>query len=224
MKEYRYKELTWLATFYSLLFLILSTDMFNNVALMDNTSQFILDLLKTICISCIIPLFAFLADCILSTDTKDKILGLFFIRKTGEVVFSRIKNGKFKDNRIDSKTVANKYKEIIDGLPTGSKQKHKYENENWYKIYKRNSDVGSVVQSQKDYLVCRDMFIQSVLIIPVYILSVFVLKNVHFSIEYIVTVLLMSTFINVAAHNKMKRFVFTVIVRDALSDENDKEV
>lgn len=215
MKDYREKELKYLMIILILLFVVLCTPI-KELNITDiELHKSLTTVFSSIVVSSILSLATFICDCLLSSNLKDKMVGLIFIPKAGKTIFTRINNGSVKDDRFSNSEAKIKYKEIISNIPKDKKERYKYENSNWYGIYKRYQEKGQVSQSQKDYLTCRDLFIETVLFLVLYFLSlVFYSEFVVFSFKYLLVIILIAIVTNVSTHVKMNRFVNTVIALD----------
>ncbi len=215
MKNYRDKELKYLMILLILLFLVYCTPIKNLSFTAIELSETLTTAFSGIVISSVLSLTTFLLDCLISTNLKNKTVGLFFIHKAGETIFTRINNLSVKDDRFLIFEAKTQYKEIICNIPKNDKERYEYENSNWYKIYRKYQDKGQVLQSQKDYLTCRDLFIETILFLVLYFLSlIFYRELVVFSFEYLSIVIVISVLTNVSTHVKMNRFVNTVIALD----------
>lgn len=215
MKDYREKELKYLMIILVLLFVVLCTPI-KELNITDiELHKSLTTIFSSIVISSILSLATFICDCLLSTNLKTKMVGFIFIPKAGETIFTRINSGSVKDDRFLNSEAKMKYKEIISNLPKDKKDRCKYENSNWYKIYQRYQEKGQVSQSQKDYLTCRDLFIETILFLVLYFLSlIFYNEFVVFSSKYLLIIILIAMVTNVSTHVKMHRFVNTVIALD----------
>ena len=223
MKEYRNKELKYLMTFYVFLFILLCTSLLESIiAISNNAYESISNILEGILVSGIISVCVFLIDCIISSKLKDKMVGLFFIRRAGEKIFTKISQNKEFDDRFSVKLAKMKYKTIIDNLPKTEKEKYSYENANWYSIYQKNRENEAIKQSQKDYLLCRDLFSQTIVFLAIYFASLIFLNSiVEFSWKFLVVLLVFGVITNIATHVKMSRFVNTVIACDMNNKEGE---
>ena len=149
MKDYREKELKYLMIILILLFVVLCTPI-KELNITDiELHKSLTTVFSSIVVSSILSLATFICDCLLSTNLKDKMVGLIFIPKAGETIFTRINNGSVKDDRFSNSEAKIKCKEIISNIPKDKKERYKYENSNWYGIYKRYQEKGQVSQSQK---------------------------------------------------------------------------
>lgn len=215
MKDYREKELKYLMIIFILLFVVLCTPI-RELDITDiELHQALTTIFSSIVVSSVLSLATFICDCLLSTNLKDKMVGLLFIPKAGETIFTRINNSSVKDNRFLNSEAKIKYKEIISNIPKDKKDRYEYENSNWYKIYKIYQDKGQVSQSQKDYLTCRDLFIETIVFLVLYFLSlIFYGAFVTFSFKFLLIIILTAVVTNISTHVKMNRFVNTVIALD----------
>lgn len=214
IKDYREKELKWLMTLYIILMLLLSTSIIKDLSLIgieSFTYANIAELVEFSAVSGVISLLVVICDSLLSTNTKDKLVGLLFLKKPGETIFSDIDNNKVKDDRFSKDEAKLKYKSIIENIPEN--ESCEYENSNWYRIYQKHKDDDAIKQTQKDSLVCRDLFVQTLLFIPSYLLLLLI-DGVTFSWKFLVLLILFAVLTNIAARNKRRRFVLTVISVD----------
>ena len=221
MKDYRDKELNYLLFILIFLFLIWCTPILEVKPLTGKNSMLeaLSNAIESVIISGILSLGVFLCDCSISSKSKDKLVGLFIIPRPGETIFSRIKNGVFVDDRFLVEDAKNKYSDIISNLPTEKKAKRNFENAKWYKIYLFHQEKEKVKQSQKDSLICRDLFVETVLFFLLYCLSLIIFPQlVTFSWKFIATLVAIASVSNRAAHVKMDRFVNTVIAVDIAED------
>ncbi len=224
MKDYREKEMKYLLITYVLLFLFWCTGIFEEVSnTIDKDWSAILSAIEGVIISGVLSLITFIADSLFSSGHKDKLVGLFFIPRSGCTIFTRILNSKIDDDRFTISEAKEQYAHIIANLPSVKKEKFAYENSQWYKIYYQYQDKGSIVQAQKDYLLCRDLFIETIIFIVLYLISILVFnKIVLFSKEFIITLILMAAITNIATHKKMNRFANNVISTDIASTKGKK--
>lgn len=219
MKDYREKELKYLMVILVLLFIFLCTP-FKELSVTDiELHKTLTTIFSSIAVSSLLSLATFICDCLLSTNLKNKLVGLFCIPKAGETIFTRLNKCSVKDDRFLNSEAKTKYKEIISNIPQNKKERYEYENSNWYKIYKKYQDKGQVSQSQKDYLTCRDLFIETIVFLVLYFLSLIIYGEfVTFSFKFLVIIILSAVVTNISTHIKMNRFVNTVIALDVAND------
>ena len=216
MKEYREKEMKFLMISYLLLFFLLCTDGFVKIGLnLKSLLETIFPLAESMMVAGVISLFVYIADSLISSSFKDKLIGLFFIPKAGSVIFSRISRGKQIDDRFAIIDAQKHYESIIQNLGEDTKANRIYENSQWYKIYCKFQDKGAVNQTQRDYLLCRDLYIESIMFLTLYfVASLFLSEWVRFSLAFIIILFSITIITNITTHVKMKRFVNTVIALD----------
>ena len=154
----------------------------------------------------------FMADMVPSR-LKDKIIYWIWGRP-GDTIFIQIKNSD-NDKRFSYKQAYQKYKVIYDELEriNDSEKRCKFENENWYKIYKKYKNEGSVFSAQKDFLFYRDLTVVLIEIFSLYLLCCIVsLLSWQSVILGIILVEIVCTYC--IAHIKAVRFVENVIAMD----------
>jgi len=90
-------------------------------------------------------------------------------------------------------------------------------------IYQIYQEKGQVKQSQRDYLLCRDIFCITIEFLVLYIISLFLFKGtIHYSLKFIFVLLGIAIMSNISTHIKMNRFVNTVIAID-IANKNHTE-
>lgn len=131
----------------------------------------------------------------------------------GYTIFSDMKK-KVNDDRFLQEDVLVKYKHVYDNMPM--KNRDKYENANWYKIYDECKDEAKVFTANQDYLLCRDMNIITIWLLVAYIIAVFLMKILVFSWNVILFLVLEYIATNIAMRVKGKRLAYNVIAVDIL--------
>lgn len=117
MKDYRDKELKYLMIILILLFIVLCTPI-KELNITDiELHKTLTTIFSSIVVSSILSLATFICDCLISTNLKNKMVGLFFIHRSGETIFTRINNCSVKDDRFLNSEAKTKYKEIISNIP-----------------------------------------------------------------------------------------------------------
>ena len=113
IKDYRNKELTWyIIANILILFCMLSGFNLNITSEVSSTAEIVNKVLGISVFSGIIYVFVFILDSIFDSTTKKYIVNLKF-KLPGQVVFSNLKNKKYKDIRFTLEDVENKYKEYM---------------------------------------------------------------------------------------------------------------
>lgn len=172
-------------------------------------------------ISGVLSLITFLGDSLISSNLKDKLVGLFFIPRSGQTIFTRISNKAVNDDRFLISDAISRYSGIIENRPPQKRDKLYYENTNWYKIYSEYKKEGAIMQAQTDYLLCRDLYIETLEFLVLYTSSLFLFNGtVLFSWRFILALLVMAIITNISTHIKMNRFVNTVIAIDLSKTQN----
>lgn len=227
IKDYREKELK-LYIIANVLLILATSNIISYNQSTESIEYFktIIEILNISLISGFISIIAFLSDSIYSNGMKSKLVNIFgLIKQPGEKVFSDIFKG-CKDIRIEKNDALNSYGNIksrIDELEGKSKEKRKYENSQWYKIYHKYRNEEMIFVSNRDYLLCRDIFISTVSIMILYISFTLIFKIIKFSSIYFICLLVLLVISNISCHLKAKRMVFNVIAYD-LSERDNNDV
>jgi len=217
MKDHRDKEMKNLMYILFFLFLMWCTPILEHIECTEGQSNYIIlvAVLESTVISGILSSATLLCDCLVSNRLKDKLVGLFFMPRAGETVFSRIKTHQLKDDRFQISDAIATYTDIIQQIPTDKKKSRNFENKNWYEIYQKHQENGPVSQCQKDYLMCRDLYVEVISFLIMYILSLFIFPSiVVFSRKFVILLILFAAAFNYCTHLKMNRFVNTTIAVD----------
>lgn len=219
IKDYREKELK----LYIVATIIILLSINKDLIILESTRSYIEDIFKvinTVLTSASMYIFAYISDSFYSSHFKEKVMTLFgIVRLPGQKIFTEIKN-KNKDLRFSAETALEVYKEIYNNMPSEKKKKYIYENENWYKLYSKYRDIPMIYNSNKDYLLCRDMFFATLSLIVLYFLC-FIFDVFEFDLKclQLFILLLIINFIN--AINKSKRLVYNVIAYDISKNTAD---
>ena len=204
-----------------LIIISVSSGVFNFILDSENASYItiIISLLSSVVFSSVIYIYVLLFDSILPNSIKDIIIWVF-TGLPGDHIFTSIKNNN-KDKRFNTKQALSIYKGIYESIEIAATNKDRkiIENNSWYKIYKKHENDASVKFSQRDYLLCRDLFFTTLFIVVGYIVFQLYLDDsiswqliVWFIVELILTWL--------SARYKGVRFAYNVIACDI--SENDK--
>lgn len=220
MKDYREKEMKQLLGVLLLLCIYYCTPVFKIISKSSSFFNEFVSMVKYIISLGVISLCVFLFDCLITSEMKNKLVGLFCIPMAGEVIFTKIFENKIKDKRFTYKEARKRYDDIILNRPQNTQEKRNYENACWFSIYQKYKNDGAVVQSQKDFLTCRDLFSEIVLFAIMYLISIVLFKSfIIFSWEFIFILVALGTVINCSTHVKMNRFVNSVIAIDIAKGE-----
>lgn len=156
--------------------------------------------------------FVYLADALFPTNIKNKIVYLSS-PLPGQTVFTRLST-QTDDERFTKEQIIEKYSDIINNFPQGKKERLDYENSKWYSIYNLYRDKTMVLVSNRDYLLCRDMTVSTVVICILYFVMVFAFHAFDFKVESLLYLLLIFILTNWATRQKGKRYVNNVIACD----------
>lgn len=165
-------------------------------------------------ISSIAYIYVYILDTVIPAEWKDKLVYLFTGRP-GDTVFSMIKE-KDNDSRFTKEEAEQKYADIYERIDNVSsiEEKHKVENSSWYKIYREHRDEGSVFNSQRDFLLNRDMSFMTIDLLIIYTVLAWFINEVEFSWKFFVLLVIEFLFTNIAARGRAKKFVMNVIAVD----------
>lgn len=163
--------------------------------------------------SSIFYMFVFISDSLLSQNFKNKLI--WFIKgRPGDSIFTNIR-AKNKDFRFTSELALNSYEEIYNEIDQEDdiKNKRVIENSSWYKIYKKYERHPQIYNSQRDFLLCRDMTFMTLFITICYI-GMQIYRGEIISIKMILFFIVEFLISWCAARNKSKAFAYNVIALD----------
>jgi hypothetical protein len=174
--------------------------------------QAILSIVGTSLLASVIYIFTILIDGIISDEMKVKLLNLFFLSLPGERIFTEIRR-KNKDSRFTTTEVMEKYSDIYANFPS-EKSSKQYENSKWYAIYSKYRNESMIFYSNREYLLLRDMYVSTMVIIAIYGVVNLFLQGSIFSATYMLYLVGLLIVTNISTHIKAKRFVYNVIALD----------
>lgn len=212
LKDYRNKELKYYSI--ACLVVLLYIEDKNNISLNDIFNKNFSLLLGT----SLIYIFSFILDSIFSY--KETIIEFFgLIKLPAKTIFSKIEKGKLKDIRFTRNEVLTKYENIYREIHTDKNKKYEYENSEWYKIYSSNRNESVIFYSQRDFLLCRDIFFNTFFILILYVINIFTLKIFSFHLYYIIFLIFMLFLSFFITHSKALKFVTNVIAFDLTKEK-----
>lgn len=211
IKDYRSKELLWYIIAQVLLVIIFQN---SNILKLDSDKlkELMMATVSSTLFSSVIGVISFVFNSMFSDELKYKLL-YFGSNRPGECVFENIKNNH-SDFRYTKERAMDAYKEIYENMPNDKKLKKAYQNDQWYKIFSKHQDFITVSNSHRDYLLCRDIYFATIMVIFFYILISILLVEVTFSWKLLVFEFVLLLVSNVATRQRGKRFVSNVIARD----------
>lgn len=172
----------------------------------------IINLLNIAIVISALYVFIFLSDSLFSSDLKFKLLYLGS-PKPGEIIFTKLLT-KTNDMRFSNEFVQQKYHIIYENMPKNKQKNRTYQNQQWYKIYSLNKTAEMVSISAKEFRLCRDMYISTISLLLIYLISCFGLRILNFRHIYCIYLLIMIFLTNWAARTKGKRWVYNAIAYD----------
>lgn len=205
LKDYRGKELKSYAISLGIIIYIIVTDELE-VSKIDE----LMCVADSVLVASVITSLIYIFDGLLDTKVKN-IINLIF-KIPGDYVFSKLIPSA-KDYRIDLKKAKEKYKKIYSKLEEGKKTNIHFENESWYKIYKKYEEIPMVKVSQREYLLLRDMSVVNCLMLLVYIALV-IFKFVKFNFGAGILILGLYVLTIIGANIKARKLCLNVIAQD----------
>lgn len=222
LKDYREKELKWyiLANVLIILFiqdLFQVNDIFNN----SKNVEIILTLLGSTVLTVAFFCFILVTESLFSSNTKTIVLNLGIFRQPGEIIFSELKNRNY-DIRFTKEQVFEKFKDIYNKLPEDKNDRYKYENSQWYSIFNKHRSHDMIMMSNREYLLCRDIYISNISLVIIYLIASFWLKIILFNYKYLIFLAIMLIITNIGTRQKAKRYAYNVIALE-INDKKNKE-
>lgn len=219
IKDYRNKELLWYIIAQIFIIVIFQNP---NVLSFDlnEWQEILIKVITSTVFSSIVGVLSFIFDAMFGDELKYRLL-YFWMRRPGEKVFENIKH-KHSDFRYTKEKALEKYKEIYDNMPESKANKKAYENDQWYQIYASHRNVSVIYNSHRDYLLCRDIYFATIIIVAFYALSTFLIKAITFSWQLLVLEVVLLICSNVAARQRGKKFVANVIAYDLQKTNTNK--
>lgn len=221
IKDYRERELPLFVVANVLVFLIVHNLIRINENDIHGSTKILSEVFSSAIFSAVAYGFILMIECLFTSGLKEKLVYLFGVLSLpGYTIFSDIKK-KNRDNRFSYKKLVEKHPTIYEGLPLDEKIRKSYENEHWYAIYAKHRNVQMICVSQRDSLLCRDVYISVLAMIGMYIVTC-LSKLVSFNFQYCIFLVLMAVVTNIGANRKAVRFAYNVIAYD-LNDPQKKE-
>ena len=211
IKDYRNNELKNYVIGNILLVLYFSS-IFDNLFTLDINSN--LNIWKTLIESALVSsiIYVFLLDSLIPGDIKQKVAYFHIGKLPGYTIFTKMKQNN-KDDRFTHADIVKKYASIYSNMPVGKKEKGKYENAQWYKIYNNYKNESKILIANRDFLLSRDLTIITIMLIIIYFILIG-LKIIVFS-KTIVTVMLIELIVsNISMRGKATRLAYNVISED----------
>ena len=120
IKDYRDKELKSYVIGINLLLVLINYNFLfdvnssiENLDVIIQIESVVLPFLEAIAVSSVVGVFVFILDSLYNTRIKETIILTKIFKKPGMTIFTRIKQGKIADYRINLEKATLKYKNII---------------------------------------------------------------------------------------------------------------
>lgn len=221
LKDYRDKELPMFIIANVLLFLIVHKILYLDTTDISETAQVLSEVVESMVFSVIAFGFILVTECLFTSDFKAKLLYIFgLLSAPGNTIFTKIKD-KNPDIRFSYQAVNAKYTKLYIEMPKDQKARFRYENEYWYSIYNQCRDASMIHHSQRDWLLCRDIYISALLLTIMYAIVV-ALNFISFNKLYFLFLVAMLVITNIGANRKAVRFAFNVIAYDLTKPQEKK--
>jgi len=221
IKDYRNSELKNYVIGNILLVLYFS-GMFSKIFSEDVNSN--LDIwsivIESALISSIIYIYVFLLDSMIPGNIKQKIAYFHIGKLPGYTIFTKMKQS-VRDDRFTQADVMQKYNQIYANMPTDRKEREKYENAQWYRLYRDCKNENKILIANRDFLLCRDITIITLMLLIIYMM-LSCLKIMMFSkiiVEIMGVELIVS---NISMRGKAKRLAYNVICNGVQREHNKK--
>lgn len=213
IKDYRNNELKNYVIG-NILLLLYFSGMFDKIFSQDINSNLNIwgTVIESALISSIIYIYVFLLDSMIPGDIKQKIAYFHIGKLPGYTIFTKMKEGE-KDDRFTQADVMKKYSQIYTNMPVNKKEREKYENAQWYKIYKDCRNENKILIANRDFLLCRDITIITMMLLILYFILTS-LKIIVFS-KIIVIIMVVELIVsNISMRGKARRLAYNVISED----------
>ena len=213
IKDYRNNELKNYVIGNILLVLYFS-GMFDKIFSQDINSNLNIwgIVIESALISSIIYIYVFLLDSMIPGDIKQKIAYFHIGKLPGYTIFTKMKEGE-KDDRFTQSDVMKKYSQIYTNMPVNKKEREKYENAQWYKMYKDCRNENKILIANRDFLLCRDITIITMMLLILYFILTS-LKIIVFSKIIAIIIVVELIVSNISMRGKARRLAYNVISED----------
>ena len=120
-------------------------------------------------------------------------------------------HNKFKNGNIKNYLTRMSYQELKQIKDV--KELGFYENSSWYKIYQQYRNLPKIYAANRDYLICRDITVVS--LVMIFVLVIFNAFSAIASFSILLGLFILEYFLGCfATHACAKRFVYSVIAED----------
>lgn len=215
IKNYKDKELRYFLVCIGIAFIILH----NIESIPFQDTRDLVSIANGAIVIAFMTMISVVVDGCIGSRVKDFLLYPFSLEMPGEKIFSEIRNG-FVDKRFAPDKASAKYKGVIENIPDGEKERRLYENTQWYRIYNTYREKAIIQESQREYLLLRDMYIYALTVTNLYIVMCTCTTFINVSWSFIILIAVVSILSFIGAHKKAVTFVRNVIAIDIASEES----
>lgn len=217
IKDYREKELKEFVIANVLAIIVLSGMSFvDGIVMNEGYLKLLCTIIEAGVVSGAIYALVMVFDSVISSDLKMHIV-FQWRTQPGEKIFSKIRE-KNIDKRFTVEDIKGRYPKLYVEMPGDKKKRRLYENGLWYSMYIKNEDNIKIQIIQRDYLLCRDMTVSTLVTLILYILFVLFTEVIQIRWNVIIYLVTMFGICVIAANKKAERFVSTVIACDVKKD------
>jgi hypothetical protein len=163
----------------------------------------------------IVYIYGFLMDSLIAGDVKFKIAYLIWGKMPSYKIYDWIITKH--DCRFTIEMAKSKYSDIYKNLEVSNNGE--FQSAEWNKLYRKYQNRNQVYTANRDFLLCRDIFIMSLMIMIIYIVLSKGLKMMDVCSDYMIFILAELILSNIAMRSKGKRLAFNVIAEDLLNEE-----
>jgi hypothetical protein len=182
---------------------------FNNEVTIDNNKIDKINLLINLLTNGVFICFVSIAIYAIPSKLKEKML---IFTNPGNVVFDKISQKKWKDERISLSKFKEKYSEFLNEYEESDEKN--VQNQYWYSLYVKYKDEKDVYHINKESLFFRDVYILTLLLIVFYICVSVVFHVLNFYLLYFILIFFLAIVLFFTCHSRKKQLVITVIAKD----------
>ena len=234
LKDYRNIELKYYVVANVAIIMCLYGFSFEEISI----ENIVAEIVKIGLFSYILYVYIFIIDSIIPSQLKYRICYLFIFKQPGCSIFTQIRNGKV-DPRFTREDAMTLYADIFSKIDreqqieqqreqqreqieqNDKRKREQVENSAWYRIYSKYRDDDMIFTSNRDYLLCRDLCIATVLILIFYLLSCIFLSN-PYQCKVLIFLVVEFIFTDLGFWYRGKRLAYNVISLD-ISKECKRE-
>ena len=215
LKDYRNIELKYYVVANVAIIMCLYGFSFEEISI----ENIVAEIVKIGLFSYILYVYIFIIDSIIPSQLKYRICYLFIFKQPGCSIFTQIRNGKV-DPRFTREDAMTLYADIFSKIDreqqieqSDKRKRGQVENSAWYRIYSKYRNDDMIFTANRDYLLCRDLCITTVLILIFYLLSCIFLSN-PYQCKVLIFLVVEFIFTDLGFWYRGKRLAYNVISLD----------